>query len=101
MIISILAICGINKVFWSSSDFKNNVEVPETVFNHFLSCPGDVSVKIKVNTSYHFSGILFGATLHPSGQLHMSAIFFIGTPYLHFVLNCLGYVKTHGFHGNP
>ena len=55
-------------------------------------------MKMKVNTSYHFSGILFGATLHPSGQLHMGAIFFIGTPYLHFVLNCLGYVKTHGFH---
>ena len=63
--------------------FKIKVKVPEIVFNQFfLSYPGAVSVKIKVNTSYNYTRILFKASLHHSGQFHMGAIFAIGTSNL-------------------
>ena len=82
---------------------KIKVKVPETVFNQLLlSCPGAVSVKIKVNTRYNYPWVLFEATLHPSGQFYMGAIFFIGTPNLRNTLSLIfGLYETHGFHGNP
>ena len=60
---------------------KDNAKVPETVFNQFfLSCPGAVSVKIKVNTSYNYSGILFDLPCTPPDNFAWVSYFSLRPP---------------------